>query len=99
MRIGSMSLPRVLVCLTAVAIVSAGCSRGDVEKIKRDYVARGDQYVKDKNADAAIIEYRNAIQRDPRFLEAYQKLTSAYTTKGDFGNALRTAITAADLAP
>ena len=86
-----------LLCV-CVALGSAACSR-DVEKAKREYVQRGDDYIKNKNVDAAIIEYRNAIQRDPRFAEAYQKLATAYLTRGDGSEALRASVTAADLLP
>ena len=51
--------------------------------MKREYVERGDRYIQDKNVEAAIIEYRNAVQHDPRFGEAYRKLASAYLTHGD----------------
>ena len=87
-----------IVCFSLFAIASAGCS-GNVEKAKRDYLARGSQYVKEKNYDAAVIEYRNAIQKDPRFAEAYRQLAAAYLMRGDGANGLRTAVTAADLAP
>jgi Flp pilus assembly protein TadD len=87
-----------LACLGLSALASPGCSR-DVERAKRDYVERGDQYMKEKNVDAAIIEYRNAVQQDPRFADAYRKLSTAYLSRGDGTNALRSATTAADLVP
>src|ERR1700733_15235672 len=85
-------------CLALVAIVSSNCDR-DVERVKRDYVERGDRYAKDNNIDAAIIEYRNAVQEDPRFAEAYRKLSAAYLKRGDGAKALQAATTAADLIP
>jgi tetratricopeptide (TPR) repeat protein len=86
----------VLVWCGVLAIVASGCSL-DKERAKKQYVARGDRYVKEKNYDAAIIEYRNAVQRDPKFGEAYRKLSSAYLMRGDAGEALRSALLAADL--
>jgi tetratricopeptide (TPR) repeat protein len=79
-------------------MAASACSH-NAERLKREYVQRGDRYVKENNLDAAIIEYRNAIQQDGRFSEAYQKLASAYMNRGDGPNAFRAAITAADLAP
>lgn len=67
--------------------------------MKREYVERGDRYIQDKNVEAAIIEYRNAVQHDPRFGEAYRKLASAYLTHGDGAEAVRAAVTAAELLP
>jgi tetratricopeptide (TPR) repeat protein len=85
-------------CLAASLLGLAACSR-DVERSKRQYVERGDKYVAAKDVDAAIIEYRNAIQQDSRFGEAYRKLAKAYLTRGDAADALRAAVTAADLMP
>jgi putative PEP-CTERM system TPR-repeat lipoprotein len=87
-----------LACFGLLALASAGCSR-DVARARRDYIERGDQYMKAKNVDAAIIEYRNALQQDPRFADAYRKLSMAYLSRGDGANALRSATTAADLVP
>ena len=90
-----------IVILTSIAVCSlaaSACSR-DVEKAKREYVERGDRYVKDKNVEAAIIEYRNAIQQDPRFGEAYRKLAAAYLSRGEGAEAIRAAATAAELLP
>src|SRR5262245_27196725 len=86
----------VLVCLAAAG--AASCSR-DVEKAKREYMERGDRYMQDKNLDAAIIEYRNAIQQDPRFGEAHRKLSAAYVARGEGQEALRSAVAAADFLP
>src|SRR5688500_15680065 len=88
----------VLASLAVGALGASGCSR-DVEKAKREHMERGDRYVEDKNVEAAIIEYRNAIQQDPRFGEAYRKLASAYLTRGEGTEAVRAAVTAAELLP
>jgi tetratricopeptide (TPR) repeat protein len=88
----------VVVCLGLSALLSTSCSR-DIEKIKREHVERGDRYMNDKNVEAAIIEYRNAVQQDPRFGEAYRKLSTAYLNRGDAAEALRAAVQAAELLP
>jgi tetratricopeptide (TPR) repeat protein len=84
--------------LCGVALAVSACSR-DVERAKRDFVERGDRQLAEKNLDAAIIEYRNAIQLDARFGEAYRKLSAAYLMRGDGADALRAAVTSADLLP
>lgn len=88
----------VVISLALGALAASGCSR-DIEKAKRDYVERGDRYGQDKNVEAAIIEYRNAIQLDPQFGEAYRKLAAAYLSRGEGSEAVRAAVTAADLLP
>lgn len=85
-------------CLAVSAVLSTSCSR-DVEKAKREHVERGDRYMTDKNVEAAIIEYRNAVQQDPRFGEAYRKLATAYLTRGDAAEAVGAAVQAAELLP
>ena len=70
------SKPLSVVRLAVCALARPGCSR-DVEKASATYVERGDRYIQDKNVEAAIIEYRNAIQQDPRFGEAYRKLADS----------------------
>jgi tetratricopeptide (TPR) repeat protein len=84
--------------IASTLLLTSACSH-DPETLKRDHMARGDQFVAAKNFDAAIIEYRNAIQQDPKFTEAYRKLTPAYLARGDARSALRSAEMAAELAP
>src|SRR5215218_4078929 len=87
-----------LACLAVAAIGISACST-DVEQAKREYMERGDRYMQDRNVEAAIIEYRNALQRDPRFGEGYRKLAAAYMTVGNGAEAVRAAVTAAELLP
>jgi tetratricopeptide (TPR) repeat protein len=87
-----------VLCLGVSMMTVAACSR-DVEGAKRKYMERGDRYVQNKDVDAAIIEYRNAIQQDPRFGEAYRKLSTAYLSRGEALEAMRAAVTAAQLLP
>jgi tetratricopeptide (TPR) repeat protein len=86
------------VCVGLALVTVSGCSR-NVENLKREYLARGDRFFEEKKVDAAIIEYRNAIQQDARFGEAYRKLSTAYLVQGDAAASLRAAVTAADLLP
>ncbi len=87
-----------VLCLGASMLTASACSR-DVERAKREHMERGDRYVQNRDVDAAIIEYRNAIQQDPRFGDAYRKLSTAYLSRGDALEAMRAAVTAAQLLP
>ena len=79
-----------------VAIAVVGCST-DPEVAKQAFVKSGDQYVAEKKFSEAVIQYRNAIQKDPKFGEARVKLADAYMQTGDAQNAGREYLRAADL--
>src|SRR5678816_4174100 len=90
---------RPFLLLTAVfAAFTIACSK-DPEVAKREYVRSGDAYVAKKLYKEAVVEYRNAVQRDPRFGEARAKLADAYFQTGEVENAFREYIRAADLLP
>jgi tetratricopeptide (TPR) repeat protein len=94
-----MSHPfRRLSALLLLVLVFSACRR-DPEVSRAEYVARAEKYAQNKNVDAAIIEYRNALQADAKYVEGYRKLTSLYLARGDGRSAMRSALTAADLAP
>jgi tetratricopeptide (TPR) repeat protein len=93
-----VSLGAFLLAPAAILLVTAGCSK-DPEVAKREYVRSGDAYVAKKQYKEAVVEYRNAVQRDPRFGEARAKLADAYFQTGEVENAFREYIRAADLLP
>jgi putative PEP-CTERM system TPR-repeat lipoprotein len=80
------------------AVASAGCSK-DPNIAKREFVQSGDTYVAQQKYAEAIIQYRNAVQQDPRFGEARLKLAEAYAHTGNVVNAAREYVRAADLLP
>jgi len=86
------------IVLLAVLVPLAACSR-DPEAKKRSYLASGDRYVEQKKDREAVVEYKNAIQVDPRFGEARYKLGNTYERLGDRQNAFREFVRAADLLP
>jgi tetratricopeptide (TPR) repeat protein len=91
--------PRLLMAtLVIAAAAAAGCS-ADPEVAKREYLASGDRYLADGKLNEAIVQYRNAIQQDPRFGEARLKLAEAYEKTDQPVNALREYVRAADLMP
>ena len=82
----------------AASLSVTSCSR-DPHKLKLKYVAAGDALVTQKKHSEAIIQYRNAVAQDGNYGEARLKLGSAYQEVGDFPNAYREFIRAADLLP
>jgi tetratricopeptide (TPR) repeat protein len=79
-------------------LVSVGCG-SDPERAKLEYLASGDRYVGEKRYNEAILQYRNALQQDPRFGEARLKLARTYEQLGDLRGAHREYIRAADALP
>src|SRR5687768_4622120 len=80
----------VILCVAAMS----GCSRDAAE-----YVKSGDAYVAEKKFKDAIVEYRNAVNKDPQDGNARLKLADAYVAEKDGRNALREYVRAADLLP
>ena len=74
------------------------CSK-DPNVAKRRSFDRANQYAAQKKLPEAIIEYRNAIQIDPKFGEAHFKLAEAYAEAGDVANGFREFMRAGDLLP
>lgn len=90
--------PIIALCALVSVLVLHGCSK-DPEVIKRESMRQGDAYVANKKYAEALIEYRRAVQQDPRFGEAYAKLTDTFEQTGDLNGALRSSVRAADLLP
>lgn len=73
------------------------CHNPDVAK--RRHVKSGDDYAAQKQYDSAIIEYKLALQQDPKFGDAYFKLGDALAATDQLPAALGQYIRAADLEP
>ncbi len=63
MRISSRI--RIALIVALIAAAASGCSRS-----AQDYVNRGDAALKAGKIDAAVLEYRNAVGKDPMFAPA-----------------------------
>ena len=87
-----------LAALSVVILVAVSCSRNP-EVAKREYLEKGNAYFAQKKYAEAIIEYRNAVQVDPKFGEARRRLADAYLQTGDAPNGYREYVRAADLMP
>ena len=93
----AMKLPcwiRLTLGAAVVALAVAGCSRS-----AQSFVERGDAQLKNGNVAAAVLEYRNAVQKDPMLAPARQKLADAYLRQGNGAGALAEYVRAADLLP
>jgi tetratricopeptide (TPR) repeat protein len=96
MSVGNIS--KAVAVLLAVSLAAAGC-RKDPEFAKQEYLKSGDRYMASGKTAEAIVQYRNAIQQDPRFGEARLKLAEAYMKNGDLARSYAEYIRAADLMP
>jgi len=89
--------PRLAWAALGVAVLSlgiAGCSRS-----AQSYFERGNARLEEGKIDAAVLEYRNAVQKDPKFAAARQKLADVYMRQGNAAGALGEYVRAADLLP
>ena len=93
-----MRLLHRIVLGTIAAAFAAACT-SDPQAAKQKYVASGDSYLAAGKLQEAIIEYRNAIEQDPRAGDVRAKLADAYVQAGDGSSAVQEYVRAADLVP
>jgi tetratricopeptide (TPR) repeat protein len=92
-----MKIARLAVCaVLAVGLVSC---KTDPKVAAQKGFDRGNQHLAQKKYPEAIIEYRRAVQADPRMGPARLQLAMAYASTGDGPNALREYARAAELMP
>jgi putative PEP-CTERM system TPR-repeat lipoprotein len=85
---------RVTLGVALIALMATGCSRS-----AQSYVDRGDHALTKGDVAAAVLEYRNAVAKDPMLPVARQKLADAYLRQGNGTVALAELVRAADLLP
>ena len=66
----------VAIVLISFALMLNSCAR-DPQKAKLKYLAAGQDYMKKGQYGDAVIEFRNAVRVDPRFVDAYYQLAQA----------------------
>ena len=66
----------VSVVMAGLAVVLAGCSRNP-DVAKKKYLESGMKYMDQQKYDAAAIQFKKAIQIDPKFAEAHYQLAEA----------------------
>jgi tetratricopeptide (TPR) repeat protein len=77
------------------ALTLAGCGKPDADA----HFAKGNAYFERAQVREAIVEYRSAVQADPKRGDVRLKLADAYLKDGDGSAALREFVQAADLLP
>jgi tetratricopeptide (TPR) repeat protein len=85
---------RLAVGSALIALVATGCSRS-----AQTYVDRGDYAIAKGDVAAAVLEYRNAVAKDPLLTVAHQKLAAAYFRQGNGAGAVAEYVRVADLLP
>jgi tetratricopeptide (TPR) repeat protein len=91
-------LVRHACAVLVLAAFAAACSE-DPEQAKQQYFESGNRYFAEGKYQEALVQFRNALQRDPRFGEAHLRLAATYEQLGDGRNAMREYVRAADALP
>lgn len=87
-RIAPLSCRTRMILLVIVAVCISGCS-SDPNKRKLRMLNSGIEYVGNRKYQEAIIQFRNAVQLDPRFAAAHYQLARAYLNVGNSAAAYR----------
>ena len=88
----------VLAVMAVMTLTLAGCSRNP-EKAKRKYLESGMSYMDKKQYEAASIQFKKAIQVDPKFAEAHFQLGNAMLKLQHWSEGFRELSTAVELDP
>lgn len=75
-----------LVCISAIILALVGC--GGAEDRKSAYMERGLELVKEGNYEKARLEFKNALQIDPKDAEAHFQLGLAQEKLGEWQGAM-----------
>jgi tetratricopeptide (TPR) repeat protein len=78
--------------------VATGCSK-DPGVAAAEYIKSGDRYFDQKKYSEAALQYRNAVQQDPKSGDAHLKLAKTFEATGDLDGAGREFIRAGDAMP
>ncbi len=94
--------PKVTRCagvlLLAVLVFLAACARDPAAR-KQKYLESGNRYFDEKRFSEAAIQYRNALQVDRGFAEAYYRLGITLSLLGQWADAAQAFARAVQLAP
>lgn len=97
-RPGSRLLKVAALAVLCMLTWVAGCG-GSPEARRKKFFASGNAYLEKGQLKEAIIEFRNAVEADPKFADGYARLAETYGRLGDGSNALGAYVRAADLMP
>jgi putative PEP-CTERM system TPR-repeat lipoprotein len=90
-------LLRDILVLVMVTLIVAGC--GGAESRKAKYLERGKNYLSEQNYDKAIVEFKNVLQIDPKYADAYFLFGKAEEGRGNYQQAFGAYSKAIDLNP
>src|SRR5438034_112240 len=77
-------VPKVRLSLALLCLLAVPCCRS-----QRDYLERGNRFLREDKPADAVLQYRKALQKDPKFGEAYYRLGLAELKQGNALEALR----------
>src|ERR1700693_607512 len=86
-------------CFLLLALVLLTACARDPNKQKIKYVKSGEVYFSHGRYQEAVVQFRNAIQIDPRFPEAHYRLARAYLALKNPEAAYRELMETVTLAP
>src|SRR5208283_4530629 len=78
----------VSIMIAVLLVVFAGCARNP-DAAKRKYLESGIKYMDEKKYDSAVIQFKKALQIDPRFAEAHYQLGNAELAQQHWAAAFR----------
>lgn len=82
-----------------LAILLLGSCATDPSKQKLKYLSKGEQYFSQSKYQEAVVEFRNAVQIDPRSTDAHYQLARAYMRLKNPQAAYRELVETVTLAP
>ena len=94
MKAGSIRFGALLLL---VILIFSGCATDEEKKLS--HLKKGQAYFENGKYREARIEFKNAIQIDPRYLEANIQLAETEVRLGDAGSAYRVYLRVAELDP
>ena len=83
--------------LVIVALLLAGCRTPEQKKAR--FLATGNQLLKKKDCQRAVLQFKNAVQLGPKDADAHYGLAQAYLALGGFRQAVAELYKAAELDP
>src|SRR5438045_3403042 len=84
--------------IASLSLLWASCA-GDPEAARLKYLASGDQFLKQGKYGEAVVQYGNALKRNPRSGDTRLKIAEAYMAAGNTRAAFPEYVRAADLLP
>src|SRR5581483_10083759 len=93
-----MRLLRNIVVVTATILALSSCNR-DPNVAKKRYLESGNKYFERGNYKAAILMYRDALQKDKKYGEAHYRLGLVYLKQNAIQEAVRSMLRAVEFLP